>query len=207
MKLIGNISRGLIFVFSAPAGTGKTTIVRKLTESIPCISQSISFTTRPKREDEVDGDHYHFVDKQTFLEMQERGDFIESVSLFNHYYGTSKTVLDEMRNEGTHVALVIDTVGALQLMETLDACFIFLCPPSIDELIRRLKKRNTEREDMVRERLANVRKELASMEYYDYIVINDQLETAFEVVKSIIISEEHKAKHQVDLVKKLIHIV
>lgn len=205
MKILGNISHGLVFVFSAPAGTGKTTIVRKLIDEFPCFVQSVSFTTRPKREDEVEGDHYHFVDKQTFFEMQQRGDFIESVSLFNHNYGTSRTALNELRSQGKHVALVIDTVGALQLMEIMDGCFIFLSPPSIEELLRRLKKRNTERDDMVRERLANVRKEMASMEYYDYIVVNDELEVAYQAVKSIIIAEEHKARHQANLVKKLIH--
>lgn len=185
---------GLLFVISAPAGTGKTTLVNMLTKDLERVKQSISFTTREPRPNEIDHVHYHFVDKLDFERRIQEGDFLEFAKVYEDYYGTSLSAVNEERKKGHHVILVIDTQGALQLKNKVDAVFIFIKPPSVKVLRERLVSRCTETESRIEERLVWAEKELEAASIYDYEVVNDQLEKAYEVLKSIVIAEEHRIR-------------
>ena len=192
LKLLGNVERGQLFVLSAPAGTGKTTLVQMLTEEFPCVIPSISYTTRHPRPGEKHGGHYNFVSIEEFDRKIVANEFLEYVQLYGHFYGTSRDWVEEQLESGKHVVLVIDTQGALQLMGKVPLRSIFLMPPSPDELRRRLKGRKTESESIIEERLEWANQELERCRYYDYCIINDDLNTAYQVLRSILIAEEHK---------------
>ena len=191
-KVLGGLKRGLVFVVSAPAGTGKTTLVRMLLDEFPCIVGSISYTTRKPRVGEIGGKDYHFITTADFERKIEEGEFLEYAKVFDHYYGTSRKFVSEQQDLGKHVILVIDTQGALQLMETLVATFIFISPPSLDELRARLEKRRTETGDAIERRLSWAEKEIALAIRYNYHIVNENLQTAYSVLRSILIAEEHR---------------
>ena len=190
--LIGNLSRGLIFVLSAPAGTGKTTLVSMLTHEFPTVVASVSYTTRLPRPGEQEGVHYHFITEREFVQRQEAGEFLEDVELYGYRYGTSKVWIQEHLAKGEHVFLVIDTQGAMFLKDKIEATYIFVRPPSFEELERRLTSRRTESEEVVQKRLAWAKKEVGCTHFYDYKIVNDDLEKTYQVLKSIIIAEVHK---------------
>ena len=196
-KLLGNLSYGLVFVVSAPAGTGKTTLVKMLTKEFDCVKMSISSTTRLPRSHEVDGVDYHFLTEAQFNEKIAADEFLEHVQLFTYQYGTAVADLERMRVKGQHVVLVIDTQGALQLMKKLDAVFIFLLPPSDEELARRLIGRGTEPKEIIVERLQRASKEMELVAHYDYSIVNDDLATAYQALRSIVIAEEHKIRGKI----------
>lgn len=191
-KLLGNVQQGLVFVISAPAGTGKTTLVDKLAKEFPSVVRSISYTTRLPRLGEVEGDHYHFIKRDEFESMIEDDLFLEHVRLYDDYYGTSRHWVLEQQRQGKHVILVIDTQGAMRLKGALKAVFIFISPPSLEELSKRLERRKTETSETLEKRLSWAKFELAAARYYDYQVVNDDLETAYQVLRSIFIAEEHR---------------
>lgn len=191
-KLLGNCKTGLLFVISAPAGTGKTTLVQMLVKEFPCIVESISYTTRPRRFNEIDGEHYHFVDSSQFERMIAEGAFLEYVTLYGNYYGTAFATVSEKQKNGKHVVLVIDTQGALQLMKKLEAVFIFLKPPSLEILRQRLNARQTETLEIISERLLWAEKEMLEAVHYDYCIVNEDLSIAYQVLRSIFIAEEHR---------------
>lgn len=193
-NVLGNLKRGLLFILSAPAGCGKTTLVHMLTQEFPSVIASVSYTTRPKRPGEIDGVHYHFISEEKFLFFIARGEFLEHVQLFGYYYGTSKPWVEKALNEGKHVILVIDTQGAMLLKGTVVAPSIFVAPPSIEELGHRLRQRRTESDAVIEERLRGAKKEMQAQKYYDYTFINDHLESAYQVLRSILIAEEHKVR-------------
>ncbi|MBS3904456.1 MAG: guanylate kinase [Simkania sp.] len=193
--LLGNLKKGLLFVISAPAGTGKTTLVRKLMEEFSCITESVSCTTRAVRSGEVDGKDYFFISKQEFNDRVLKKDFLEHAEVFGDQYGTSRSFVETMRLQGKHVILVIDTQGAMQLKNQLDAVFIFLRPPSLEELRVRLVKRQTETSEAIEKRVAWAAHELTIADQYDYQVVNDNLDVAYLILRSIIIAEEHKTCH------------
>ncbi len=192
-KLLGNSSKGLVFVLSAPAGTGKTTLVRMLSQEFSCIYESVSCTTRPPRSGEVEGEDYHFLSASAFKEKISQGDFLEYAEVFGYYYGTSRVLVEKQQNLGKHVFLVIDTQGALQLQsQKFVATTIFLSPPSVEELKERLLKRSTESLEVIEKRLSWAREELAVIDRYDYHIINEDLTQAYAVLRSIVIAEEHR---------------
>jgi guanylate kinase len=193
-KLLGESQNGLIFVVSAPAGTGKTTLVRMLCDEFDCVQESVSFTTRPARANEVPGRDYHFISVAEFEKRIAEKDFLEYAKVFDHYYGTSKSDVEAQRKLGKHVILVIDTQGALQLKERIDAVFIFLTPPSISELRRRLESRKSDSQEAIEQRLSWAEREIAIANRYDYQIVNDHLKSAYEVLRSILIAEEHRTK-------------
>jgi guanylate kinase len=196
-KLLGNLSKGLCFVLSAPAGTGKTTLVRMLSQEFPCVCESISCTTRPPRPGEVDGKDYYFLTRAEFEEKIEQGDFLEYAEVFGYYYGTSQAFVLKQQEMGKHVFLVIDTQGAMQLRKKkFSALYIFLSPPSLEELKERLLKRKTESMEVIEKRLSWAHAELAMVENYDYHIVNDDLKPAFEILRSIVIAEEHRVHHK-----------
>lgn len=191
-SLLGNRSHGLLFVVSAPAGTGKSTLVDMLTQEFATVKRSISCTTRPPRQGERDGVDYHFLNENDFLKKIEEGQFIEHVMLFGYRYGTLKGHVEGLKERGNHVVLVIDTQGALALMGKLAATFIFILPPSRDELARRLLERGTETHESLQERLSEVDREMACAPRYNYIVVNDNILSAYQVLRSIVIAELHR---------------
>jgi guanylate kinase len=192
-KLLGNLSKGLCFVMSAPAGTGKTTLARMLTEEFTSVVLSVSSTTRPPRPGEVPGKDYHFLSQEAFAEKVAQGAFLEHAEVFGNHYGTSRELVERSLVEGKHVILVIDTQGATQLRESnYPATFIFVSPPSIEALHERLTNRQTENVANIERRLSWAREEMAMSDYYDYHILNDDLQVAYGVLRSILVAEEHK---------------
>lgn len=193
-KLLGNLPRGLLFIVSAPAGTGKTTLVQMLTDEFPCVVRSITTTTRKPRPGEKEGVDYFFLTEEEFQEKLKTGDFLEHVTIYGHHYGTSKSRIEKALSEGKHVVLVIDTQGALQLKGRVDAIYIFISPPSIEELNKRLLQRRTETPEAIEKRVAWARHELEMISHYDYHIVNDDLSVAYAALKSILIAEEDRIR-------------
>lgn len=191
-KELDVVGKGLVFVISAPAGTGKTTLVRMLREEYDSVVESISYTTRPIRKNEVPNVDYHYVSTDQFKHMIQEGDFLEYAKVFDHYYGTSRKYVESQQAAGKHVILVIDTQGGLQLMGACEAVFIFILPPSMDELRRRLTSRQSDSPESIEKRLAWAEEEISKSSRYDYRLVNDDLGTAYTVLKSILIAETHK---------------
>lgn len=186
------MKKGIIFVVSAPAGTGKTTLVRMLQDEFPNVIESISFTTRQPRSQEIPGKDYYFISHQEFKQKIEEGEFLEHAKVFGQYYGTSKKFLAEQQEKGNHVILVIDTQGALFLKEKIDAIFIFIRPPCLEVLKERLLARKSESEEAMNERLNWAEKEMECIPAYHYEIVNDRLDHAYDVLRSIVIAETHR---------------
>ncbi len=184
--------KGLVFVISAPAGTGKTTLVRMLIEEFNRVVESISFTTRPPRPNEVPGRDYYFISPEEFEGKIAQGEFLEYAKVFGNYYGTSRKFVESQQEKGKHVILVIDTQGALQLKGKINAVFIFISPPSLEELRFRLHRRKLDTEEAMEHRLSWAEKEMALSSRYDYHIVNDHLKTAYDALRSILIAEEHR---------------
>lgn len=192
-KLLGNLTKGHVFILSAPAGTGKTTLVRMLTHEFGCVVESISCTTRPHRPNENQGKDYYFLTKEKFEERIRNGDFLEYAEVFGYYYGTSREFVLQQQKTGKHVILVIDTQGAMKLKrQGFCAVFIFISPPSLEELRERLLKRKTESPESMEERLAWAKHELSMVRHYDYGITNYNLHNAYAILRSIVIAEEHR---------------
>ena len=196
--------RGIPFVVSAPSGTGKTTVCRLLIERDEHIDFSVSHTTRPQRPGEVEGLHYHFVTRAEFDRLRAEGAFVESAEYAGHSYGTSFASLDAPLQRGRDLLLEVDVQGALQLRERRrDARFVFLLPPSLDELERRLRGRGTDAPEGVTRRLAEVRRELSAVHAFDYAVVNDEVERTIASLLAIVAAERTgevealRAKHGV----------
>ncbi len=190
--LLGNRKKGIVFVLSAPAGTGKTTLVEKLKHEFSCVTESVSYTTREPRGHEINGVHYNFVTKNEFKQKIEEGGFLEFAQVFGHYYGTSKKLVENLIEQKKHVFLVIDTQGAMKVQGFIDAVFIFLSPPSMEELKKRLEKRKTESEEVIEQRLSWAAKEIELAKYYDYHIVNKDLDIAYEILRGILVAEDHK---------------
>jgi guanylate kinase len=186
---------GKLFVVSAPSGTGKTTLLKRLIARLPGLSFSVSPATRLPRPGEKNGIDYHFVAKTEFLAMIDQGLFLEHAEVHGNLYGTSRVAIDQQRLAGVDVILDIDVQGAsiLRRIGQLEATHIFISPPSISELEKRLRGRATEGEDMIAIRLANARIELQAAKEYEYLVINDLLEETVDLLFSIIVAERARA--------------
>lgn len=193
-SVLGNLSTGLLFIVSAPAGTGKTTLVEKLVSEFPCVVESVSCTTRLPRKGEIPNVHYHFMDVEEFENKIHAGEFLEYVKLYGDYYGTLRSWVKNRRGQGKHVILVIDTQGGLQLKGKIPAIFIFIKPPNSEVLRERLTNRKTETQESIEERIEWAKKELIDSLAYDYHVVNDDLDTAYQVLRSILIAEEHRTR-------------
>ena len=179
--------RGLPFVVSSPSGAGKTTLCRAVVDRDPQIVHSISYTTRKRRSGERDGVHYHFVGRAEFRRMGEAQAFVEFADYGGNLYGTGAAALDEALASGKDVLLEIEIQGARQIRQRRpDARLIFLLPPSRSELERRLRGRGTDSDEVIERRLASSRSELEEMSWFDYLVMNDDLETAIGEVREIL---------------------
>lgn len=190
---------GALFIISAPSGAGKTTILKEIMRLTPQLAFSVSHTTRKQRSGEREGIDYHFVERDAFLAMREAGIFLEWAEVHGNLYGTSRTVVTELLQQGVDVILDIDVQGARQVRESgMQAHFLFIVPPSWQELKRRLAGRLTEDEETLQRRLSNAGKELAEASRYDYLIVNDQLEAAVEMVRAIIIATRARAFRSAD---------
>jgi guanylate kinase len=176
---------GIPFILSAPSGAGKTTIAREVVKRIGKIRISVSHTTRDPRPRETDGKDYHFVTPEVFTGMQDEGAFLEAANVHGNWYGTHRDEVLSYVAAGTDVILDIDVQGALIIKEKIDPVLIFILPPSMEELMRRLKVRDTEGQDAIRRRIENARREISQAPNYDYLVINDDFSLAVNDVITI----------------------
>jgi len=190
--------RGLMLVLSSPSGAGKTTLSRKLLEDDADISLSVSVTTRPPRRGEVDGRDYHFINEARFQEMVRRGELLEWAKVFDYYYGTPKQPVDSVLAQGRDVLFDIDWQGTQQLREKAanDLVSIFLLPPSIPDLERRLQTRAQDSADVIHARMAKAADEMSHWAEYDYVVINNDIEIAFAELRAILAAERLKRERQ-----------
>jgi guanylate kinase len=193
--------RGLMLVLSSPSGAGKTTLSRKLLELDPAIELSVSVTTRPMRSGEVAGRDYHFIDRTRFDAMVHDGELLESAVVFDHCYGTPKAPVEAALAAGRDVLFDIDWQGTQQLREKArgDMASIFVLPPSMRELERRLRSRALDDERVIKGRMAKAGDELSHWPEYDYVVLNDDIDRAFAEVRAILAAERLQRERQVGL--------
>ncbi len=182
---------GTLYVISAPSGTGKTTLLRKVMADISGLMFSVSHTTRNPREGEQNGVDYHFVSRQDFEEAIGQGHFIEYAHVHDNLYGTNRKSIEEQLAQGIDVILDIDTQGAeiIRNLTDLEAVDIFIAPPSVQELERRLRGRGTEKEEEILTRLGNAKMELEQCNRYQYLIVNGELEEATAMLKAVILAE------------------
>lgn len=199
------MNKGLLIVVSAPSGCGKGTILSEVLKD-DRFYYSVSATTRSPRLGEVNGATYHFITKQDFEERIKNNAMLEYAEYCGNYYGTPKKEIDEMREQGKNVILEIEVQGAMKVREICpDAVFIFVLPPSVAELERRLKKRATETDDVIAQRVSQARSEIELARKYDYVVVNAALEDAINDFKAVIKAEELKVSNAQDLIDEVIN--
>ncbi|MEZ5995825.1 MAG: guanylate kinase [Hyphomonadaceae bacterium] len=190
--------RGLMFVLSSPSGAGKSTLARKLLDEDANMSLSVSATTRPPRASEVNGREYKFMAKETFEEMADRGEFLEHAMVFGNHYGTPRAPVEAMLIQGRDVLFDVDWQGAraLRAAEPQDVVGIFILPPSMAELERRLRARNEDSEEVIAKRMARSLDEISHWEEYDYVLVNTLLEQTLGQIKQILAAERLKRARQ-----------
>ena len=199
---------GVLLVISSPSGTGKTTICKKLLEYDKNIHLSVSVTTRKKRKNEVEGIDYYFRSKKDFLNLKSQNSFIENALVFENYYGTLKSEVLEQLENGVDVLIDIDWQGTRQITQAMKGNLIkiFLLPPSIDELKKRLSKRNSDSIKEINFRMSKALKEIKHFDEYDYVLVNDNLDNTFQKIVKILEVERLKLPKQLylsDFVRKL----
>ena len=199
------IPRGVLFVVSAPSGTGKTTVVERLVERMPDLILSRSYTSRAAREGERDGVDYNFVSRARFQTMVEAGEFLEYADVFGNFYGTRAADTDLALKEGKDVVLVIDVQGAQQVRERgLALVSIFVLPPSYPILEQRLRGRSKDSPEAIARRLAVARQEVTGYCDYDYVVVNDDLEQCVEALRAIVMAERARARRARPVAERII---
>jgi guanylate kinase len=182
-------NRGSLFIISAPSGTGKTTLCKKLVSSLPDLKFSVSYTTRHPRPGEVNTTDYSFISRNDFMSMVAGKEFLEWAEIYGEFYGTSKKRLEELTASGFDIILDIDTQGAMQIKEKLkEGTYIFVLPPSVEILKERLEKRMTNSKEEIEKRLKNTVSEIKSYTKYDYVIINNIFENALRELEAIITS-------------------
>ena len=186
--------KGMLLVISGPSGAGKGTLYGKVLAADPDMTFSVSYTTRAPRPGEVDGKDYRFVSDGEFRAMLEQDGFLEHAQVHDHFYGTPGQPVRDALEAGRSVMLDIDPQGALQVMEKMPGCVsVFILPPSFTELRRRLEGRGTETREQIERRLQNARGEVALMDKYQYLVVNDDLEVAYRTLQGIVDAEKQRS--------------
>jgi guanylate kinase len=179
-------TRARLFVIAAPSGAGKTTLVKALTTRHPELRFSISYTTRRKRRNEAHGVDYLFVDDHEFARLRNEGEMLESATVFDNLYATSRKQVEQHLSAGNPVILEIDWQGAAQVRESMPECVsIFILPPSLQELERRLRDRRTDSDETIERRLGDARNDMSHWDEFDYVVINDDLDQAVEDLETV----------------------
>lgn len=188
---------GNVFVISAPSGGGKTTLAGQILNAMPDVERSVSMTTRPPRDGERDGRDYFFVDPKTFEKVKREKGFLEHATVFGQSYGTPRAFVDSRRRQGKDVLLLIDVQGADQVKRNLkEAIRVFVMPPSMEELRRRLLNRSTDAPEEIQRRLKIAKREMREATQYDYVVLNLDLAKAVDELRAIILSERLKVKNK-----------
>ncbi len=189
---------GSLYIISAPSGAGKTSLVKALLEKTDSITVSVSHTTRAARPGEVDGKDYHFTDIETFRSMIGAHAFLEHAQVFDNFYGTSRSSTLDLMGRGVDVILEIDWQGAQQVREKMpEAVSIFILPPSREELENRLRGRNTDSDEVIERRMRDAISEMSHYNEFDYMVFNDNFDTALEELRSIILARRQRAAVQI----------
>lgn len=196
--------KNFMFILSSPSGAGKTTLSRLLLEKDSNIKMSVSYTTRPKRKSETDGKDYFFITKELFMEKVKENHFYEHAQVFDNFYGTPKKNVDELINNGYDVLFDVDWQGTQQLKKIYtDTVSVFILPPSINELKRRLVARAQDNIDIINRRMIKSKLEISHLKEYDYIVVNDVLDKSLKKIVNILNAERFKTSRQVNLSKFL----
>ncbi len=202
------MATGTPYIVAAPSGAGKTSLVKRLVETTPDVVASVSHTTRPPRPGEQDGVHYHFVPPAAFEAMIAQGAFLEHAQVFGHRYGTSRQAVLSKLREGLDVILEIDWQGARQVRERMpDSPSIFILPPSRAALRQRLTGRGQDSAEVIERRMAAALDELSHYVEFDYLVINDQFETALTELRAILIAQRQRRTAQLERHLELFHIL
>lgn len=191
----------MLFVISAPSGTGKTTICKHLVQRHKKLRYCVSYTTRSPRRGERDGKNYYFIKEEEFEELIKEGMFVEWTHIYGNYYGTGRRELSRLLREGEDVLLDLDVNGALKIKEEYDAVLIFLLPPTPAELYKRLKSRRTEDTSIIAKRLAGAKEQMKLAEKFDYCVVNECLRKTVETILSIMLAEKNKIGRQGERLK------
>ncbi len=182
--------KGRLFVFAAPSGAGKTTLVHAVVTKHPELRFSISYTTRPPRRNEANGVDYLFVDEDEFMRLRDEGEMLEYACVFDHYYATSRSQVEKHLAEDRDVILEIDWQGARQVRESMpEAVTIFILPPSIDELEQRLRDRRTDAAEVIERRLRDALSDMSHWHEFDYVIINDDLDQAVADLEAVLAGE------------------
>ena len=196
---------GLLFVISAPSGTGKTTVVERLVERCPDLRQSRSYTSRAARQGEIDGVDYNFVSREVFEGMVRRDEFLEWADIFGNQYGTSRRDTAAALASGVDLALVIDVQGARQVRErTRYSVAVFVLPPSYEVLAERLRGRNQDPPASIERRLATARAEVDAVDEYDYVVINDELDRCVSEIAAIVAAERARRVRKQGVIDRIV---
>jgi guanylate kinase len=191
------VTKGTLYIVSAPSGAGKTSLVRALVATLPDVVVSVSHTTRTMRDGEVDGRDYHFVDAPRFMEMIDNGDFLEHANVFGNHYGTSRQHIQQQLSSGKDVILEIDWQGARQIRQLMsDSKSIYILPPSIEALRERLQGREQDSDDVIESRMREAVSEMTHYAEFDYIVINDDFDQACEQLAAIFVSNRMLLERQ-----------
>jgi guanylate kinase len=198
---------GIILIISAPSGAGKTTLCHHLLKRFPNMRESVSYTTRTPRAGEVHGEDYFFVSREEFQRMVDDDAFAEWAEVHGNLYGTALATIEEARKNGVDLVLDIDCQGARRLKEQIERCvYIFILPPGMDELRHRLENRSSDPQEVIDRRLERAAAEIREARWYDYIIVNDNLEVAFEELTAIVIAHGRKTFRMLGLVAKLFDI-
>jgi guanylate kinase len=197
---------GNLFVISAPSGAGKTSLVHALLNINPQIDLSVSYTTRAPRPGEHDGKAYHFVSREIFLAMAERGEFLESAEVYGNFYGTSQIWISQENAKGRDILLEIDWQGAAQIRRLFPGCIsVFILPPSLEALEQRLKGRGKDNHEVIAKRMAAVREDVAHVAEFDYVIINDNLNEALRELNAVVLSAKLRCAAQLTRYQTLIN--
>jgi guanylate kinase len=197
----------LLLILSSPSGAGKTTLTRRLQEKHPELTFSVSHTTRKPRANEVDGRDYHFVDRAAFEEMVGKDAFLEWAEVHGNLYGTSTAEIDRARSDPKCRGMIfdIDYQGARQIRAKIpDVVSVFILPPSMEELERRLRGRASDAEDVVQKRYAAAKREIDHYAFFDYLIVNDVLDSAFDHLRSVILAERSRRSRRAPLAESLL---